>query len=685
MTLNRWLAALSLAVAVLGPAVDVRAQAFGATFVVNSTADERDAITGNGECRTASNVCTLRAAVQEASALPPIGRPYVIRLPAGTYVLTLTGANDDAGISGDLDFNGSIRILGDDASNTFIDGNGADRVIDVQPGKTVFLQDLTIQNGGFPQNAQGTQGGGIRNQGSVTLDRVTISSNGRAAGTRVPSTGGMSSSPPQTNLSTPNSATLRDVIFFNNQGTSEGGLFLFGSGPYILDRVTIIGNAAPDPGGTGGLFVTGTNDLTITNTTVTANTGEGVGGLRLNGSTRINNSTVVFNTATSSVAGIGASTLTQLSIGNSIVANNLLLSTGDTQSNCAASTLSSLGFNIDGGATCPFNAFGDRSNLDPKVDGAAFNGGFVPTNKLQAGSPALDRGAFRSLGTTCAAVDARGAQRPQDGNGDGVTRCDIGAFEEGVLAGIGTVSGPGGATVGQPFAVAYQWSVPAPANWHSLRSLDLKLVNNGRTMAWIRWDEATNTFLLLDANGSVVGGGLPGAATVLESSTARLYLAQTSAVGSGPTGPSVTLTLALALKVALEQGEIRYDVLAVDDAGRVQGFLPALVFGQQPEENQNPRDEKEKTRKLTQEQKQQKERTNTASLDDYRIEGNVIETRMSEDPPVMLLGTRDGLVHVRLLKDAKQGVGWIKPGQYVSAEGEKVDEQHFDATSVDDD
>lgn len=45
--------------------------------------------------------------------------------------------------------------------------------------------------------------------------------------------------------------------------------------------------------------------------------------------------------------------------------------------------------------------------------------------RLQSGSPAVDAG--NCVGS--AGVDFDGAQRPQDGNGDGVGRCDIGAFE----------------------------------------------------------------------------------------------------------------------------------------------------------------------------------------------------------------------------------------------------------------
>src|SRR5688500_1837174 len=43
-------------------------QAYAASFTVNSTADQPDVSPGDGICRTASNTCTLRAAIMEANS-----------------------------------------------------------------------------------------------------------------------------------------------------------------------------------------------------------------------------------------------------------------------------------------------------------------------------------------------------------------------------------------------------------------------------------------------------------------------------------------------------------------------------------------------------------------------------------------------------------------------------------------
>jgi CSLREA domain-containing protein len=91
--------------------------AHAATFVVTKTADTND-----GTC---DSDCSLREAIIAANANPGAD---VITLPAGTYTLTIPGAGEDGGATGDLDILGDLTINGAGASTTIVNGGGLDRV-----------------------------------------------------------------------------------------------------------------------------------------------------------------------------------------------------------------------------------------------------------------------------------------------------------------------------------------------------------------------------------------------------------------------------------------------------------------------------------------------------------------------------------------------------------------------------
>jgi hypothetical protein len=86
----------------------------------------------------------------------------------------------------------------------------------------------------------------------------------------------------------------------------------------------------------------------------------------------------------------------------------------------------SLGHNLDRGVSCGLTATGDLSNADPLLGPTSgILGDPTRTLPLLPGSPAIDAGDNNGCPTT----DQRGLPRPVDGNGDGVARCDMGAFE----------------------------------------------------------------------------------------------------------------------------------------------------------------------------------------------------------------------------------------------------------------
>ena len=85
-------------------------------------------------------------------------------------------------------------------------------------------------------------------------------------------------------------------------------------------------------------------------------------------------------------------------------------------------------------------------------------------------------------------------------------------------------------------------------------------------------------------------------------------------------------------------------------------------------------------RRLTEEQRQQRERTNRLGLDDYRTEGNVLEVHAEAEPPYVVIANRDGLVVVRLLCGSRCPT--IQAGDYIQVDGVKQDEGLFDAENV---
>src|SRR2546428_4296509 len=163
------------------------APAAAATFTVNDPADAVDAAPGDGRCATAGGSCTLRAAIQEANAHTGAD---TIMVPAGTYPLTIAGRGEDAAATGDLDITDDVTIIGAGADSTIVDGNGIDRVFEIaNPASTVAISSLTIRNGDPGPVAGDTDGGGLYNQGTLTLSDVVVAHNTASAG----SGGGVSS------------------------------------------------------------------------------------------------------------------------------------------------------------------------------------------------------------------------------------------------------------------------------------------------------------------------------------------------------------------------------------------------------------------------------------------------------------------------------------------------------------
>ncbi|HEY1833523.1 MAG TPA: choice-of-anchor Q domain-containing protein [Solirubrobacteraceae bacterium] len=192
-----------------------------AAFVALAPAAQAATITVTTTADTLANdgVCSLREALTAAATDLPSGSaagecvagsgPDTIVLPAGAYVLSRTGVPDDTNVNGDLDVTaGTVTIVGAGQSLTKIDANGIDRVLDVLPGATLTLENVTVTGGKLPIAATGTAagagsaggagaaggasrggsgnpgegGGGVRNAGTLVLNDVTVTGNHAGAG-----------------------------------------------------------------------------------------------------------------------------------------------------------------------------------------------------------------------------------------------------------------------------------------------------------------------------------------------------------------------------------------------------------------------------------------------------------------------------------------------------------------------
>jgi len=158
---RRWIAMLLpwLVLVPLGLAGRATQAAPDSVFAVNSDADVNDAVVSDGVCETGpgNGICTLRAAIQEASDSP---NPDTITVPAGTYALERVGY-DNSGVNGDLDVTGPVTITGTGPDSTIIDAGAiSDRVFHILEG-SVTIAGVTIRNGAADNIMGG--GGGILN------------------------------------------------------------------------------------------------------------------------------------------------------------------------------------------------------------------------------------------------------------------------------------------------------------------------------------------------------------------------------------------------------------------------------------------------------------------------------------------------------------------------------------------
>lgn len=356
-----------------------------ATIIVDTFADD---LTTNGNC-------TLREAIKAANTDTAVdgcsagSGADTITLNAGTYVLSVAdGETDTGGQTTDLDISSEIAIEGAESGGTTIQmlstGNTAliDRVLQVDANGNLMLQNINVTNG----IRNDGQGGGILNDGKVTLMYSTVAFN-KALG-----------------------------------ATSFGGGIL-NRGELTLQSSTVANNES-------------------------SNNGAGI--YNQTGTVLLRNSTVGRNLLRNAVAGSIGSGVYNSAVGtfkaiSSIIGeNNRNDNNGDPTANNGAQTtncegaITSLGFNLY--ITCPgmVAATGDKIDKVPRFTNtggkASANGG----NGTLVLLPNPNSGAVDGIKTTDKASDGSAACHPRDergyatnvdGNAAGVIGCDVGAVE----------------------------------------------------------------------------------------------------------------------------------------------------------------------------------------------------------------------------------------------------------------
>jgi len=350
----------------------------------------------------------------------------VVNLSPGVYTETLV-----------LDRN--ITLNGQWWDKPVLSGGYVGTALRVLPGANVTLRGVAIRYG-----STSGAGGGILNEGTLTLDHCLVADNAAATG------GGIA------NLS---KLTVYQSVISNNYATTFGGGFYGASNSMALvTNSTFVANLA-DTG--GGIFNLGTNTLAgslIANNLASGATGLG-GGLRSTaGLVQLINTTVSGNEAftTSSANSNGRGGGLQAGGGrmelyfSTVAANKALVRGGGLAATSAADvhaqnsvfagndapvaidysgTLNSEGYNLvqaASGLTVIGNTAGNQLNVNARLEPLFDNGGPTLTHAPAADSPMIDAGAAPGPGT-----DARGIPRPFDTPWamGGSSLLDLGSFE----------------------------------------------------------------------------------------------------------------------------------------------------------------------------------------------------------------------------------------------------------------
>ncbi len=211
---------------------------------------------------TAASVSDLIADVNAANLA---GGSNTITLVAGT-TFTLTAATNNYVTGADglpaIAANDNLTIIGngDTIERSTATGTPVFRLLEVAPGGTLALADLTLQGGLLSADGTAASGGAILNQGTLTLDGVTVQNNTAQDRSGWGAYGG--------GIYSSGALTVTSCTIQNNNalgggyqpigngyvvgGTAWGGGIYVAGGTADLSSVTLSGNTAQGGNGNDG-------------------------------------------------------------------------------------------------------------------------------------------------------------------------------------------------------------------------------------------------------------------------------------------------------------------------------------------------------------------------------------------------------------------------------------------------
>jgi hypothetical protein len=428
-------------------AIIVPAGSFGVALAVTAVDDAGGdlditggvAITGAGSASTILDASALPAgqpALAISDPAPAVGDPVGLLLTGVTIAdAPAEGLFSQTTTHFELE---DVVIRGSGSYGIRKNGVGLDPIADsriaesTSAGLFSVWGDLEITNSVIEDNG----GGGILNlRGALTVTDSTIRGNtGSDGGIRQQGT---------------SLHVVRTTIHDNHSTTRGGGLSIQGGSPNVIRDTTFSANSTTSDGGAISTYA----PVSIANSTLSGNQANGDGGgVFASGSpaiARIDNCTITGNAADADASaggqggGIAQHYGSEIRVADSVLANNTAAPAAGRD--CAGS-IDSQGYNVVRIDDC--GGFGAASGdlagsagapLEAQLGPLADNGGPTLTHLPAVTSPVVDFGAPGGCsidddglpGTPYVPLlaDQRGVSRPRDGDGDGFTRCDVGAVE----------------------------------------------------------------------------------------------------------------------------------------------------------------------------------------------------------------------------------------------------------------